>query len=298
MFQVITQRDDTVGYHIHMSDIPNELSEDSIVFMPELSTKHLDHIKYVSKYTHKKGDIIVKLVRSDGFDPYGRPKSHSHGLVIPSEEYNLNNLLYYASPLLFTDIFEEKYDEPQFLSPNSFQKTKNNILESLDLKDIREIIVAAMIDPKVTLQPNLEQQKLMELASLVDKTIPYEASYDFSLITYSDTSCNQHLVHNVLYFFDQDDKSGNKIRIKNKQSKIEKIAQEEKDYLDEYIELIVNENYDKILEEHAKWVIGMYYNDHKDLQKGFTNRYQLDMPFSRRNKFHARLVKSLSQFDR
>ncbi|MBY9001217.1 MAG: hypothetical protein KGD64_09905 [Candidatus Heimdallarchaeota archaeon] len=297
MFQVITQRDDKIGYHIHMTDIPSELSEDFIVFMPELSTKHLPHIKYVSKYTHKTGDIIIKLVRSDGFDPFGRPKSHSHGLVIPSEEYNLNTLLYYTSPLLYTNLFEEKYDEPQFLDPNSFQKSTNKILESLDLNDIREVIVAAMTDPKVTLQPNLEQKHLIELASLVDKSIPYEASYDFSLITYSDSSCRQHLVHNVLYFFDKNDKISNKIKIKNKKSKIEKIAREEKDYLDEYVELILNENYEKILEEHAKWVIGMYYNDHKELQKEFTKRYQLDMPFSRRNKFHARLVKSLSHYE-
>ncbi|MHA1346529.1 MAG: hypothetical protein ACTSVO_09095 [Candidatus Heimdallarchaeaceae archaeon] len=297
MFQVITQRDDTIGYHIHMSDIPSELAEDSIVFMPELSTKHLPHMKYVSKYTHKTGDIIIKLVRSDGNDPFGRPKAHSHGLVIPSEEYNLNSLLYYSSPLIDTDHFNENFDEPQFLDISHFRKSKNEILEVLNLKDIRELIVAAMINPKVTLQPNLEQRELIELASLLDKAIPFEASYDFSLITYSDKSCNQHLVHNILYFFDKNEKTGDKISIKNKKSQIEKIAKEEKDYLDNYIELIIKENYERILEEHAKWVIGMYYNDHKELQKGFTKRYQLDIPFSRRNKFHARLVESLSHFE-
>lgn len=297
MFQVITQRDDTIGYHIHMSDIPSELAEDSIVFMPELSTKHLPHMKYVSKYTHKTGDIIIKLVRSDGNDPFGRPKAHSHGLVIPSEEYNLNSLLYYSSPLIDTDHFNENFDEPQFLDSSYFRKSRNKILEVLNLKDIRELIVAAMIDPKVTLRPNLEQRELIELASLLDKAIPFEASYDFSLITYSDKSCNQHLVHNILYFFDKNEKIDNKIVIKNKKSRIEKIAKEEKGYLDNYIELIIEENYERILEEHAKWVIGMYYNDHKELQKGFTKRYQLDIPFSRRNKFHARLVESLSHFE-
>ena len=297
MFQVITQRDDNIGYHIYMSDIPSKLTEDSIVFMPELSTKHLPHVKYVSKYTHKTGDIIIKLVRSDGNDPFGRPKAHSHGLVISSEEYNLNSLLFYSSPLIDTDHFDEKFDEPQFLDSSYFRKSRNKILEVLNLKDIRELIVATMIDSKVTLQPNLGQRELMELASLLDKAIPYEASYDFSLITYSDLSCNQHLVHNLLYFFDKNEKIDNKTIIKNKKSRIEKLAKEEKDYLDDYIELIIEENYERILEEHAKWVIGMYYNDHKDLQKLFTKRYQLDIPFSRRNKFHARLVESLSHFE-
>ncbi len=297
MFQVITQRDDKIGYHIHMSDMPSKLTEDSIVFMPELSTKQLSHVKYVSKYTHKTGDIIIKLVRSDGSDPFGRPKAHSHGLVIPSEEYNLNSLLYYSSPLIDTNHFDEKFDEPQFLDSSCFRKSRNKILEILDLKDIRELLVATMIDPKVTIQPNLEHRKLIELASLLDKAIPFEASYDFSLITYSDSSCNQHLVHNILYFFDKNQKINDKIIIKNKKSRIEKIAKEEKDYLDNYIELIIEENYERILEEHAKWVIGMYHQDHKELQRGFTKRYQLDMPFSRRNKFHARLVESLSHFE-
>ncbi len=297
MFQVITQRDDKIGYHIYMSDIPSKLTEDSIVFMPELSTKHLPHVKYVSKYTHKTGDIIIKLVRSDGNDPFGRPKAHSHAFVIPSEEYNLNSLLFYSSPLVDTNHFDETFDEPQFLDSSYFRKSTNNILEVLDLKDIRELIVAAMIDPKVILQPNLEQRELIELASLLDKSIPFEASYDFSLLTYSDQSCNQHLIHNILYLFDKNEKIDNKIIIKNRKPRVEKIAKEEKDYLDDYIELIIEEKYERILEEHAKWVIGMNYNDHKELQKGFTKRYQLDMPFSRRNKFHARLVESLSYFD-
>jgi len=297
MFQVITQRDDKIGYHIYMSDIPSELTEDSIVFMPELSTKRLPHVKYVSKYTHKTGNIIIKLVRSDGNDPFGRPKAHSHGLVIPSEEYNLNSLLYYSSPLIDTNHFDEKFDEPQFLDSSYFRKSKNKILEVLNLKDIRELVVATMITPKVTLQPNLEQRELMELVSLLDKAIPFEASYDFSLITYSDRSCNQHLLHNILYFFDKNEKIDHKIVIKNKKQRIEKIAKDEKDYLDDFIELIIKEKYERILEEHAKWVIGMYYTDHKELQKNFTKRYQLDIPFSLRNKFHARLVKSLSNFE-
>ena len=82
--------------------------------------------------------------------------------------------------------------------------------------------------------------------------------------------------------------------IKPKSSKVSRIAEEEQEYLDEYISIIINENVEELLQEHAKWIIGKYYNEHKDLQKYFTNRYQLDIPFSRRNKFHAQLVKSLS----
>ena len=132
---------------------------------------------------------------------------------------------------------------------------------------------------------------------MLNKSIPYEASYDFSLLTYSDRSCNQHLVHNLLYFFDKNESINEQIKIGNKSSKIEKIAKEEKSYLNDYIDMIIREDYERILEEHAKWVIGMYYNDHKDLQKNFTKRYQLDISFSRRNKFHARLVESLSHFE-
>ena len=296
MFQVITRRDDKIGYHIHLKDIPDELCEDSIVFMPELSTKKQPNLKYVSKYTHSTGNIIIKLVRSDGFDPFGRPKSLSHGLVITPEEYNLNSLNYYASPLYQTDIFDRRDEEPAFLHINSFSRTKSRILEHIDLKDLREIIVASMIETKVTLKPQLKQSTLVELASVLDKTIPYEASYDFSLITYSDKSCNQHLVHNVLYFYSKEEKSNDKITIKNKSSRIEKIAKEERKYLDDYIDLIIREDYEGILQEHAKWVIGMYHAEHKELQKHFTKRYELDMPFSRRNKFHARFVKSLKHF--
>ncbi|MCG3222089.1 MAG: hypothetical protein H7641_11995 [Candidatus Heimdallarchaeota archaeon] len=296
MFQVITRRDDNIGYHIYLSDIPTELSEDSIVFMPELSTKEHHHIKYVSKYTHQSGNIIVKLVRSDGNDPFGRPKSLSHSLIIPSEEYNFNSLKYYSYPMVELGLFDKADTEPGLLDSSNFKKTENKILEKIDAKILREIIVAAMIEPKVVLLPNLETEDITSLASLIDKAIPYEASYDFSLITYSDRSCNQFLIHNVLYFFSGEDNIQENIDVKNISSKVKEIAKEEKDYLDNYIEMIIQEDYEKLLQEHAKWVIGMNYENHKELQKLFTKRYQLDIPFSRRNKFHAQLVKSLSIF--
>jgi len=201
MFQVIARRDDIVGYHIFLSDIPEELSKDSIVFMPELSTKEHSHLKYVSKYTHESGNIIVKLVRSDGFDQYGRPKALSHSLVIPSEEYNFNSLSFYSSPLTHTNLFDEISEEPGFLDDEAFSQSKNEIIDKIEMKTLREMIVAAMIEPQVIVQPDLELKDLIDLASLVDKAIPFEASYDFSLISYSDKSCNEFLVHNLLYYF-------------------------------------------------------------------------------------------------
>jgi hypothetical protein len=296
MFQVITRRDDKIGYHIYLSDLPEELAEDSIVFMPELSTKEHQHVKYVSKYTHTSGNIIIKLVRSDGIDPFGRPKSLSHSLVIPSEEYNMNSLKYYSSPIFNTQIFDDIHLEPGLLNEADFSKTSNDILEKIDLKTLREIIVAAMIDRKVILYPELDVESLIDLASLIDKAIPFEASYDFSLITYSDKSCNNFLVHNLLYFFSKEIKTTGLVNQKNVSFSIKKIAEEEKNYLNEYIERIIDEDYETVIQEHAKWVIGMYHHDHKELQRLFTKRYQLDMPFSRRNKFHAQLVKSLSMF--
>ena len=229
-------------------------------------------------------------------DPFGRPKSLSHSLVIPSEEYNFNSLNYYSSPLVESTFFDDVDSEPGLLDLSFFKKTENKILEKTNMKTLREIIVAAMIEPKVVLQPNLQSDDLTSLASLIDKAIPYEASYDFSLITYSDKSCNQFLIHNVLYFFSREDSIQENIDIKNISSKVREIAKEEKDYLDDYIEMIIQEDYEKLLQEHAKWVIGMNYENHKELQKLFTERYQLDIPFSRRNKFHAQLVKSLSIF--
>ena len=297
MFQVIARRDDKVGYNIILADIPEELKEDSIVFMPELSSREQNHIKYVSKYTHKSGHIIVKLVRSDGFDPFGRPKSLSHSLVIPSEEYSSNSLLYYSSPLIHTDYFNDVNNEPSMLGENLFHVRENKILEKIDNSKIHEIIVATMTCKRIVLIPSLDQTGLIELSSIIDKSIPYEASYDFSLITYSDTSCRKQLVHNVLYFFSNDQKKDGTIDIKGINQQIKNIAKKEKKYLNEYVELIISSNFEKLLEEHAKWVIGMYYDEHKELQRLFTKRYQLDMPFSRRNKFHAQLVNYLSKFD-
>lgn len=297
MFQVVARRDDKVGYTIILSDIPEAMKEDSIVFMPELSSRLKDHICYVSKYTHKTGHIIVKLVRSDGFDQYGRPKSLSHNLVVPSEEYISNSLLYYTSPLIYTDIFDDVNINPSILDKNMFRETENKILEKIDLSKVREIVVAAMINKRVVLVPSLNQKGILELSSLIDKSIPYEASYDFSLITYSDTSCRKHLVHNVLYFFSEDKRSDNLLEYKGLGAKVRKIARKERKYLDEYIEIIIKNDHEKILEEHAKWVIGIYHDEHRELQKYFTKRYQLDMPFSMRNKFHAQLVSYLSKFE-
>ena len=294
MFQVIARRDDKVGYQILKSDVPKELSKDSIVFMPEISTKQQQHIKYASKYTHTTGHVIVKLVRSDGYDPFGRPKSLSHSLVIPSEEYNSNSLLYYTSPLFTTQLFDDINQDNEIFTQNMFKINKNKILEKIDLSLLREIIVAAMIDHKVTILPNLDINGISELSSLIDKAIPFEASYDFSLISYSDRSSNKFLIHNIVYFFGKEQRTKTNVSMKNVSSKVRKIAKEESVYLDNFIEMIIKEDYELILEEHAKWVIGMYHNDHKDLQKLFTKRYQLDMPFSRRNKFHARLIQSLS----
>ena len=296
MFQVIAKRDEDIGYHIYLSDIPEHLSEDSIVFMPEFSTKERQHVKYISKYTHKSGNVIVKLVRSDGFDQFDRPKSLSHSLVIPSEEYSLENLDYFASPILNSDYFDDTNIEPVFFDKSAFCRDRNTILEKVDSKIMREIIVAAMIEPRVILLPNLDLRDIIDLTSVIDKAIPYEASYDFSLITYSDSSCNEFLVHNVVYFFAKGIDKSTKVDIKPKSPRVSRIAEEEKEYLDYYISLIIDEKVEELLQEHAKWIIGMHYNEHKDLQKYFTNRYQLDIPFSRRNKFHAQLVKSLSLF--
>ena len=294
MFQVIAKRDEEIGYNIYLSDLPEHLAEDSIVFMPEFSTKERQNVKFISKYTHKSGNVIVKLVRSDGYDQFSRPKSLSHSLVISSEEYSLENLDYYASPILNTDYFDETNIEPVFFDKSAFRKEKNTILEKVDLKTMREIIVAAMIEPRVILLPNLEMKELIDLTSIIDKAIPYEASYDFSLITYSDASCNEFLVHNVIFFFAKGIDESRSVYIKPISSRVSRIAEEEQEYLDMYISLIANEEVEELLQEHAKWIIGKYYNEHKDLQKYFTNRYQLDIPFSRRNKFHAQLVKSLS----
>ncbi len=297
MFQVIARRDDKVGYDIILTDIPEEMKEDSIVFMPELSSKKRDHITYASKYTHKSGHIIVKLVRSDGFDPFGRPQSLSHSLIIPSEEYCSNSLLFYTSPLTHTNLFDDVTKDPIILSKNAFHETENKILEKMDSQILRELIVAAMINKKVVILPSLNQTGIFELSSVIDKSIPYEASYDFSLITYSDVSCRKHLVHNVLYFFSEDTKKEKGTEYKGLGSKVKNLARKERRYLDEYIEMIIKNDFEKILEEHAKWVIGMYYDDHKELQKQFTIRYQLDLPLSRRNKFHAQLINYLSKFN-
>ena len=297
MFQVVARRDDKLGYNIVLADIPKELKEDSIVFMPELSSRRKEHITYVSKYTHRSGHLIVKLVRSDGFDPYGRPKSLSHSLVIPSEEYCSNSLLYYSSPILHSDLFNNVKADPKILKENLFRETENKILEKMNLKDIRELIVASMINKKIILMPLANQTNIMELSSLIDKSIPYEASYDFSLITYSDSSCRKHLVHNILYFYSDDHVSDGEIILKGLGSKVSKIAKKERKYLDDYIEMILANDYENILQEHAKWIIGMYHDEYKELQKAFTNRYQLNMPFSRRNKFHAQLVNYFSKFE-
>ncbi len=297
MFQVIVRRDDKFGYQILKSDVPKELSKDSIVYMPELSTKQQPHIKYSSKYTHTTGHVIIKLVRSDGDDPFGRPKSLAHSLVIPSEEYNLNSLLYYTSPLYQTQLFDNIEVDQEMLSQNIFKSSENEILEKVGISQLREIIVAAMTEQKVTILPNLDEKGIFELFSLIDKSIPFEASYDFSLISYSDRSCNKFLVHNIVYLLGKEQKIRSIVSLKNVSTKVRKIAKEEATYLDNFIEMIVQENYEELLEEHAKWIIGKYHNDHKDLQKMFTRRYQLDMPFSRRNKFHARLVQSLSSYE-
>lgn len=297
MFQVVARRDDKVGYDIILADIPEELKEDSIVFMPELSSKKQEHITYVSKYTHASGYIIVKLVRSDGFDQFGRPKSLSHSLVIPSEEYSSNSLLYYTSPLIYTDIFDKTDTSPSILGKDSFRDSANNILEKIQLSKLREIVVAAMINRKVVLFPSIDKKGILELSSVIDRSIPFEASYDFSLITYSDISCRKQLVHNILYFFSEEQKNEEAVEFKGLGSKVRKIARKERKYLDEYIELIVKNDFEKILEEHASWVIGMYHEDHKELQKLFTTRYQLNMPFSTRNKFHAQLINYLSKFN-
>ncbi|MHA1667978.1 MAG: hypothetical protein ACTSX6_12700 [Candidatus Heimdallarchaeaceae archaeon] len=296
MFQVVTRRDKEIGYHICLSDIPKELSEDSIVFMPEVATKRKTHLKYISKYTHKSGHIIVKLVKSDGIDPFGRPKALAHSLIIPSEEYNFNSLYYYASPIINSYLFEDTDEEPKLLNESFFKKSKLTVADSIERTALRNLVVAAMIEKRVIIRLNMGTEKLIQLASIIDKAIPYEASYDFSLITFSDKRSRKFLVHNVLYELIGEDSREEKIEIKNLTSKVAKIAEEEKKYLDLYIDLILQENYEKLLEEHAKWVIGIYYNEYKNLQKLFRNRYQLDMPFSRRNKFHAKLAKSLSSF--
>ena len=295
MFQAIACRDDKKGYYISKSNLPQELSDDTIVFMPELSTKHKDHVKYVSKYTHTSGNIIVKLVRSDGLDPFGRPKALSHSLIIPSEEYTFNSLYYYSSPLFHTDIFDKIESEPVMLNEKIFRSDPNEILEKVDLTTLREIIVAAMITTKVVLQPSLDEKGLIELASVIDKAIPYEASYDFSLITYSDRSCEKQLVHNILYSFSKEQNKGDSVAIKNKKGKITSIARGEKEYLNDFIEMILKDDHEALLEENAKWVIGMHINSHKELQKLFTKRYELDIPFSRRNKFQAKLSKYMKR---
>ncbi|UJG44556.1 MAG: hypothetical protein K9W46_05095 [Candidatus Heimdallarchaeum endolithica] len=293
----MTKRDDKYGYKIWLANIPEELKENSIIFLPELSSKQKKHIKYVSKFTMQNtGDVVVKLVRSDGVDPFGRPKALAQNIIVSSEEYNFNSLLYYASPLIYSELFNTIKQEPQILPENVFRKEKNKIHEKIDDKTLREIVVSAMIQEKVILQPNLSEEGLIELAALVDKAIPYEASYDFSLISYSDKTCQNQLVHNVLYFFGKyEKKKEEKVIVKNKQSKVEKIAKEEKYFLNYYIDLILNENYETLLEEQAKFVIGMYHNEHRELQKLFTKRYQLNIPFNKRTKFQAKLMKAMSK---
>ncbi|MHA1416835.1 MAG: hypothetical protein ACTSRR_11340 [Candidatus Heimdallarchaeaceae archaeon] len=297
MYQVVTKRDDKYGYKIWLANIPEELKENSIIFLPELSSKQKKHIKYVSKFTMQNtGDIVVKLVRSDGVDPFGRPKALAQNIIVPSEEYNFNSLFYYASPLIYSDLFDSIEQEPQILTEKHFRKEKNKIYEKIDDKTLREIVVSAMIQDKVILQPNLSEKGLIELAALVDKAIPYEASYDFSLISYSDKTCQNQLVHNVLYFFGKHEKAREeKVIVKNKLSKVEKIAKEEKYFLDYYIDLILNENYETLLEEQAKFVIGIHHDEHRELQKLFTKRYQLNIPFNKRTKFQAKLMKAMSK---
>jgi len=297
MFQAIAFRDDKVGYTFKEHDLPEAYVEEIISFLPEVATKEVDFIKYVSKFTHISGNIILKLAKSDGFDPFGRPKTISYSLLIPPEEYNMNNLYYFASPLIYSEMFsaEKELNELSLLRREDFKKEKIDIVDEIPISKLREIIVAAMIEPKVILKPMLDLEKLIQLASIIDKAIPFEASYDFSLITYADKSCRKYLVHNVICFFSKQKEKEPKVEIANKKSKISKIAKNEAKYLDYYIELILNEDYETLLSEHAKWVIGMYYRDHKELQQAFIKRYQLDMPFSRRNKFHAKLVEKMSK---
>ena len=301
MFQAVALRDDKVGYKLHNHDLPKDYTTEIIPFLPEVATKEVEFVKYISKFTHISGNIIIKLARSDGFDPFGRPKSMSYSLLIPPEEYNMNNLYYYASPLIYSEKFSmgEKdtinETEIELLTENDFKKKKIEILDVIPISKLREIIVAAMIEPKVIIKPGLDLEKLIALASVIDKAIPFEASYDFSLITYADKSCKKYLLHNVIYFFSKQKQNEETVEIANKKSAIVKIAKNEAEYLDEYINLIIKEDYEKLLSEHAKWVIGMYYQQHKELQQAFTKRYQLDMPFSRRNKFHAKFVEKMSK---
>ena len=296
MYQVVARRDDKEGYKVVLTDLPDGCP-DPIVFLPEISTKSEKHLKYVSKYTHETGNIIIKLVRSDGEDPFGRPKALAHSLFISPEEYNFNVLNYYASPLFTTNIFDSINEEPQILTNKAFKKEKISILDEIDLKVLRELVVSSMIEEHLVIMPKLKTSSLIELASVIDKAVPYEASYDFSLISYSDKRCQNQLVHNFLYFYNKDEEEsiGNTIKVKNVSKSVRKIAVDEKDYLDDYIEMILKEDYEKLVEEHAKWVIGMYYNEHKELQQKFTRRYQLDIPFSRRNKFQAKLTQSLKK---
>lgn len=294
MYQIITKRDDKFGYKVIESNLP-KIDDETIIYLPEVSTTKTTHMKYVSKYTQENGTIIVKLVRSDGLDPFGRPKALAHNLLLSPEEYNNRSLSYFASPLL-KSMFDDIMRTPNLLSVDMFEKKNNLILEVLDLKILREIIVAAMIQEQVVLIPNLDQESLLDLASLIDKAIPYEASYDFSLISYADNTCSDKLIHNILYLFADKYKGKKEIKIKNIQSKSRKIAKQEKEYLNQYIDMIINEDFTNLIREHARWVIGMYHEEHKELQKYFTSRYQLNIPFGRRNKFHQRYVKFMSKF--
>ncbi len=298
MYQAIAKRDDKEGYKLFAHNLPKRLTKDSIIFLPELSTSLKKHIKYLSKFTMQDtGDLVIKLVRSDGFDPFDRPKSLAHNIIVSSEEYNFNSLDYFASPLIYSDIFDNIENEPQILDKSFFKRKENKILEKISLKALREIIVSVMTQSKVILHPKLDDEGLIELASVIDKAVPYEASYDFSLITYSTRNHINKLVFSLLYVFPKElplIRQQHSIQIKNKNKKIEKMAKEYSDYLDEYIELIINQNYEKLLAEHAKFVIGMYHDEMKSLQNGFIKRYQLDMPFNMRNKFQAKLAKYFS----
>ncbi|MHA1684927.1 MAG: hypothetical protein ACTSYD_00815, partial [Candidatus Heimdallarchaeaceae archaeon] len=155
MFQTIALRDNTKGYTLYKSNLPREFEQEPIIFLPEVASKQ-KKLRYFSKFTHISGNIVIKLVRSDGLDPFGRPKSLAYSLLIPPEEYNFNSLYYYLSPLLVSPKFDEEVEDPDPLTSDEFEKRKNNILEKIDLKQLREIVVAAMIEPKVIIEPNLD----------------------------------------------------------------------------------------------------------------------------------------------
>lgn len=297
MFQTIALRDDKKGYVLYKPNLPKEFVNEPIIFLPELSSRN-KNLKYFTKFTHISGNIIIKLVRSDGLDPFGRPKSLAYALLVPPEEYNFNSLYYYLSPLITSDKFAVQDMDPEPLKLEEFQKHENKILEKVDIKTLREIVVAAMIEPHVVIEPNLDEEGLLELTAVIDKSIPFEASYDFSLISYSDVKFKKILVHNIQYFYGKRFRIGREqhgVELRTKRKEISNIAKREADYLDEYIETIVKEDYEKLLAEHANWLIGRYHNEHKELQLAFTKRYQLDMPFSRRNKIYKKIVESMAK---